>query len=220
MRTCRCASGPGEILGVGGVLGSGKEKLGRVLAGIERWDSGVLKHSGEPLNARQYRRMARQTVGYVPRERDAEGIMLTLPASWNLSLASVKQLSGLLPCVLELRKERELVGRYVQQLGIKLTSSMAPAYQLSGGNQQKIVLGKWLARQPSLLVLDNPTRGMDAGAKEDIYALLRTLASGGMAIVLITDELLELIGMSSRILILKDGRGYLRGSSAGGSQAG
>jgi len=195
----------GEILGIGGVLGSGKEKLGRVLAGIERWDKGELKRGEERLTVRQYRRVARQIVGYVPRERDAEGIMLSLSVSWNLSLASLGRLGGALPCLLNLRKERKLVDRFVRQLGIRMVSPRVPAYQLSGGNQQKVVMAKWLARQPDLLVLDNPTRGMDAGAKEEIYDLLRRLTSQGLAVVLITDELLELIGMSSRILIMKDG---------------
>ena len=142
----------------------------------------------------------------MPSERDAEGIILGLSVAWNLSLASLERVVGTLKCLVDLKRERELVDRFVRKLSIRTVSHTASAYQLSGGNQQKVVMAKWLAREPQLLVLDNPTRGMDAGAKEGIYTLLRGLTAEGMAILLITDELLELIGMSSRILVMKDGR--------------
>ena len=196
---------PCEILGIGGVLDSGKEAVGRVLAGIDRWTKGEVVFDRNAVSARDFRSVARTSIGYVPRERDAEGIILYMSVAWNMSLASLDQVSMPLKCFLDLRKERDLVNRFIRMLGVKTVSMMAPAYQLSGGNQQKVIMAKWLSRRPELLILDNPTRGMDAGAKEDIYTLLRKLSADGMAIILITDELLELIGMSSRILIMKDG---------------
>lgn len=197
---------PGEILGIGGVLGSGKSELGRTIAGVLPNDGGQMIVGGRSISKRRHQTMTKIGVGYVPQDRHAEGIILHLSLALNLTLSYVDQLVGPIPGFLNLRKEAKIVDKFTRILGVKSPSPSSLAKTLSGGNQQKIVLGKWLVRQPRILVLDSPTRGVDAGAKEDIYSLLRSLAAKGMAIILITDELLELIGMSNRILIMKDGQ--------------
>ena len=197
---------PGEILGIGGLLGSGKAMVGRALAAIEHWGGGRLQFEGENVKRTVFTRLMRRYAGYVPQERHLEGIILYLSVVWNTSLASIDALRLWLPGLLNLRREKALVARFIQRLGVKTPSNRALAIHLSGGNQQKVVMAKWLMRKPKILILDNPTRGMDAGAKEDIYGLMRELTQEGMAILLISDELLELIGMSNRILIMKDGR--------------
>jgi ribose transport system ATP-binding protein len=197
---------PGEILGIGGVLGSGKTELGRAIAGVASTDAGELILADKVIRTVSLRRLMAEGVGYVPQERHVEGIILYLSLAFNLTLCSVDRLSARFPGFLNLRKEREIVEGFIKLLAIKSPSLSTLANSLSGGNQQKVVLAKWLARQPRILILDNPTRGVDAGAKEEIYVLLRRLSSQGIAIILITDELLELIGMSNRILVLRDGR--------------
>ena len=197
---------PGEILGIGGVLGSGKSELGRTIAGVVPSHEGELRVAGRSVPSLSFQTMIKMGVGYVPQERHEEGIILHLSLALNLTLSSVDQLVGPIPGFLNLRREAKVVDEFVRILGVKASSPSTLADTLSGGNQQKIVLGKWLVRQPEVLILDSPTRGVDAGAKEDIYSILRNLATQGMAIILITDELLELIGMSNRILVMKDGR--------------
>ncbi len=196
---------PGEILGIGGVLGSGKAALGRTIAGITAKDAGELIYEGQLISNISLLDLMRKGFGYVPRERHQEGIILSLSVALNMTLPSVSVLARSILGFLNRPKEREIVDRFIKILDIKTPSAFTLAKNLSGGNQQKVVLAKWLARQPKVLILDNPTRGVDAGAKEEIYTLLRELARQSVAIILITDELLELIGMSNRILIMKDG---------------
>lgn len=197
---------PGEIVGIGGVLGSGKTELGQAIAGIVNTDAGELIVADRTISNASFRKMIGEGMGYVPQDRHEEGIILYLSLSFNLTLCSVECFSARLPGFLNLRRETKMVNTLVKLLGIKSPSFSTLVSSLSGGNQQKVVLAKWLARKPRVLILDNPTRGVDAGAKEEIYALLRDLAGQGMAFILITDELLELIGMSNRILVMKDGK--------------
>jgi ribose transport system ATP-binding protein len=195
----------GEILGVGGVLGSGKTELGQALAGIIRQDAGERELARERLDHASFARMMEAGVAYVPQERHRDGIILNLPVSWNMTLSILNQLAELFGLFISLGRERRLAQSFIQQFGIRTPGTATLAGRLSGGNQQKVVLSKWLARKPRLLILDSPTRGVDAGAKEEIYRILRQLAAEGLGIILITDELLELIGMSNRVLIMKDG---------------
>jgi ribose transport system ATP-binding protein len=197
---------PGEILGIGGVLGSGKEVLGKALAGIQKWDSGKAQIYEKKMSAKEYMKKIKSQVGYIPRERHLEGIILYLSVAWNLTLAGIDLFTKTFLALLQLKKEKLTVNKYIKKLNIKTSGRRTLAVHLSGGNQQKVVFAKLLLREPKILVLDSPTRGMDAGAKEEIYALLRTLAEKNMAIILISDELLELIGLSNRIILMKDGR--------------
>jgi ribose transport system ATP-binding protein len=195
----------GEIVGIGGVLGSGKAELGRAIAGATPTDAGSLWIKGREAHHPSLNALMAQGVGYVPGERHLEGIILNLPVSWNITLASMHDRMQSGPGLIRVGEEKEAVKKFIKDLRIKTPTSETLCYALSGGNQQKVVLAKWLLREPRLLVLDNPTFGIDVGNKEEIYVILRGLAEQGMAIVLISDELLELIGISNRVLIMKDG---------------
>jgi ribose transport system ATP-binding protein len=195
----------GEIVGIGGVLGSGKSALGRAVFGAGRGGcDGAVRVEGSPVEPLTTRRLANAGVGYVPPERHEDGIILSFPVAWNISLARLAGNGG--PAhVLNGERERSEARRYVESMRIKTPGIGTLAGSLSGGNQQKVVLARWLARDARVLILDNPTRGVDAGAKEEIYTLIRDLADRDVGVVLISDDLLELIGLSNRILIMKDG---------------
>jgi ribose transport system ATP-binding protein len=196
----------GEILGVGGLLESGKEALGRVLAGLLRPTGGTIELDGRPVTAPTTAALVARGLGYVPAERLAEGMIPAFPISWNMSLASGADLMAGPLGTWNSTRERELAQRFIGLLRIGGGTPGSPCARLSGGNQQKVVLARWLCRDLRVLILDNPTRGVDAGGKEEIYGLLRDLTDRGVAILLITDELLELIGLSDRVAVMRRGR--------------
>lgn len=193
----------GEILGLAGVLGSGKSEVGRAIFGAVDKVSGFLSVDGMPMPRWSAARMVRRRVGYVPPERKDDGLIDTFNLTQNISFAKiVTQPRGWIG----LGEETKSARRQVEALRIKTSSLRAPIGSLSGGNQQKAILARWLERGVDVLILDNPTRGVDAGAKEEIYAIIRDLADGGVAVLLISDDLLEVIGLSNSIAIMKDGR--------------
>ncbi|WP_119274645.1 sugar ABC transporter ATP-binding protein [Taklimakanibacter deserti] len=195
----------GEILGIGGLLDSGKSELGKGLAGIERPERGEIHLGDGRWTAPEITKAIPKGLGYVPAERLAEGMIASQPVAWNISSASGADLFSTRWGLWRHRREAAVSARFMDRLKIKARSPQTPAARLSGGNQQKVVLARWLARDLRALVLDNPTRGVDAGAKEEIYALLRALTAKDVAIVLITDDLLELIGLANRIAIMRQG---------------
>jgi ribose transport system ATP-binding protein len=196
----------GEILGIGGLLDSGKTKLGKGLAGIEPPLTGEVRLGECSWERPNVGRLKAQGLGYVPAERMLEGMIPDYSVAWNVSMASGEDIFSNRWGFWRHRLEHEVSQSLISRLRIKARSPHTPCRRLSGGNQQKVILARWLARDLSVLVLDNPTRGVDAGAKEEIYRLIRDLTSTGVAVVLITDELLELIGMSNRIAIMRHGR--------------
>jgi ribose transport system ATP-binding protein len=196
----------GEILGIGGLLDSGKSELGKGLLGVDPPDEGEIRIGAGQWRRPDVRRALADGVGYIPSERLAEGIIADFPVAWNMSLASGGDLFSSRWGLWRSRREAEVAGQMIADLDIRGAQPEIPCRKLSGGNQQKVVLARWLCRFLRVLILDNPTRGVDAGAKEEIYGILRRLTSTGIAIVLISDELLELIGLSNRILILRHGR--------------
>jgi len=196
----------GEVLGIGGLLESGKEALGRALAGLLPLTGGAIELAGAPLRAPTAARLVARGLGYVPAERLADGMIPDFPIAWNMSLASGADLMAGPLGTWNIAREQDLAARFIDLLRIRGGTPARSCRALSGGNQQKVVLGRWLCRDLRVLILDNPTRGVDAGAKEEIYGLLRDLTDRGVAVVLITDELLELIGLSDRIAILRRGR--------------
>lgn len=196
----------GEVLGIGGLLESGKSALGKGLAGIEWPDRGEVSLANDTWVAPDIRRLIAHGVGYVPAERLVEGMIAGQPVTWNISLASGSDIFSTRTGLWRHALENDVTAKLITRLGIKAVSPQGPCTRLSGGNQQKVVLARWLARQLRVLILDNPTRGVDAGAKEEIYGLLRSLSREGVGIVLITDELLELIGLSNRIAIMRHGK--------------
>ncbi len=196
---------PGEILGVGGLPESGKGALGKGLAGVEAVDSGEVALADGRWSDPAAGRLIARGVGYVPAERLLEGMIAPQPLCWNIALPSADLFSNRAG-VWRHRRESAVSRRMIARLGIRAGGPRTPCARLSGGNQQKVVLARWLARDLRVLILDNPTRGVDAGAKEEIYRLIRGLTDGGVAVILITDELLELIGLSNRIAIMRQGR--------------
>jgi ribose transport system ATP-binding protein len=196
----------GEILGIAGVLGSGKSGLGRAIFGAADRVDGDVVIAGKELAHHGIANSMRARMGYVPPERAADGALLPLSVAWNISLARTSAATGMGAQFIDHRRERRDAVKYVEMLSIKTPGLDAPVHSLSGGNQQKVILARWLARGVDVLVLDNPTRGVDAGAKEDIYGIVRDLTDQGTAIVLISDDLPELIGLSTRVLIMKSGR--------------
>ncbi|WP_435361898.1 sugar ABC transporter ATP-binding protein [Haloarchaeobius sp. DFWS5] len=195
----------GEIFGIVGVEGSGKERLGRMLAGDMRATEGTIRVDKAPVETGSVSNMVEAGVGYVPKDRKSEGLLLFQSVLKNTSLAAVRTMNGSLP-LLDLEEEKEMTDRAIEELNIKTPGPEALVHGLSGGNQQKVVLARWLAQESSVLVVDNVTRGVDVGAKEEVYRLCRELTEDGVSIVFIGDELPEVIGMSNRIAVMKKGR--------------
>jgi ribose transport system ATP-binding protein len=192
----------GEIVGVAGVLGSGKTELGEAIFGQRRVEGGEVRLRGRDVTNASARAMTLAGVGYVPPERKENGLIDTFSVSRNISAAKIStQPHG----ILRLREEARDGRRFIERLRIKAPSPSTPVLDLSGGNQQKVILARWLARGVDLLILDNPTRGVDAGAKEEIYDFVRDYADAGVGILLISDDLPEVIGLANRIVILKGG---------------
>lgn len=193
----------GEIVGIGGLIGCGSETLALTLFGDVPPDSGEIMLRDRPLKVREPREAIRLGIGLVPGDREREGLFLNLPLERNITLAALPRLTRLgivMPGV-----ERRVAQRLMKLLHIAARSSRDVPYTLSGGNRQKIVLGKWLVHDVSVLILHNPTRGVDVGGKSEIYQMIRELASKGVAILLISDELPELIGLSDTLYIMRRG---------------
>jgi len=196
----------GEVLGIGGLIESGKSEFGKGAAGIVAPDSGTVSIDGRAPIKLDLRALMKHGLGYVPAERHAEGMIVPFTVAWNISLASGQDIFSNALGVWRGGLETSVARRYIEQLRIRTSGAGAYCVTLSGGNQQKVVLAKWLCREPKVLILDNPTRGVDAGAKEEIYRLIRDLSAKGLGIILITDELMELIGLSNRVAIMRDDR--------------
>jgi ribose transport system ATP-binding protein len=192
----------GEIVGVAGLLGSGKSDFGRALAGDLPGATGRVDIAGKLMKTRSVRDMSEAGLGYLPPDR-RDSVIPPLSVAINMTLARLTRRTE--SVLLDLRTEISDARGLIKSLGIKTSGATAPAGTLSGGNQQKVILGRWLLRQAKVLVLDNPTNGVDAGAKEEIYSVLRAIAASGVAILLISDDLLELIGLSNRILVMRGG---------------
>jgi ribose transport system ATP-binding protein len=194
----------GEVLGVAGVVGSGKSELGRSIFEAGRGlDTGTISVDGRSMRGGGPREAIRRGIGYVPPERHAEGIVETLSVQHNLSLPRVGSL-GRNPFV-DPGSERRSAKEHIDALRVKTPSPATPIGDLSGGNQQKVIFGRWIALRSRVLVLDNPTNGVDVGAKVEIYRLVRRLTREGVCVLLISDDLPELIGLSDRVAVMRDG---------------
>lgn len=193
----------GEILGIGGLEGQGQRELVRGLFGIEPFRKGRIMVDGRSVSIRCPQDAIRSGIAFVPDDRKAEGLVLPLSVGDNIALASLwqRQRWGFV----EQRKEREIVRQYVSILRLKVTSELQRVRQLSGGNQQKAIFARWLLKNPRILVLHEPTRGIDVEAKMEIYHLLRNMAGQGVGIIMVTSDMLELMGVSDRIVVLYEG---------------
>jgi len=204
LRDCSLTLRRGEVVGLAGLLGAGRTELARAIVGADTLDSGSVEVKGRAVLARGPGDVIERGVGLVPEDRKTQGLVLGLSVQANLALPSARRLSKL--GVVDARAEAELAEREIQDLRIKTPSPAQPVALLSGGNQQKVVLGKWLGANVDVLILDEPTRGIDVGAKVEIYELMNRLTAQGAAILMISSELPEVLGMSDRILVMHQGR--------------
>lgn len=194
----------GEILGFAGLIGSGRTETAELLFGAKPKTSGEIYLSGKEISAKTPRDALNMGIALVPEDRKKQGALLEMDIQSNLSMAVLSKISTL--SVVNKRKEKEIANNYKDSLKIKTPSLMQKIKNLSGGNQQKVIVGKCLAAEPELIILDEPTRGIDVGAKYEIYKLINELAENGKTILLISSEMEELIGMSDRIIVLSEGR--------------
>jgi ABC-type sugar transport system ATPase subunit len=194
----------GEILGIYGLVGSGRTRLAKTIFGLSQPDSGHIRINGRTVEIRTPADALVNKIALVPEDRRVLGLIQMLDVGKNLTLAHLKTLSNLV--FINNREEQELVQENVTGLNIRAPSTKVPVSALSGGNQQKVVLGKWLSTKPVVLILDEPTRGIDVGAKAEIRHKIDALATDGMAILLISSELPEIMGMSDRILVMREKR--------------
>lgn len=193
----------GEILGFAGLVGSGRTELAETLFGLKPKDSGQVLLHGVRVEITSPAKAVRHGIAYVPEDRRRHGVILEMPVIANTTLAVLRSISR--HGFLNFRDERALARAFAEQLGVKTPSLFTPAGDLSGGNQQKIALARWLATKPSVLILDEPTQGVDVGAKSEIHKLIVELAAQGVAIIMISSELPEILGMSDRIAVMRAG---------------
>jgi rhamnose transport system ATP-binding protein len=194
----------GEILGFFGLVGAGRTEIARAIFGTERADSGEMLINGQAAEIDSPSTAMEQGIGYVPEDRHGQGLVLDFPISANITLPILIRVSRF--GLINRGRERQIARAYAEQLQVKASGLQAPATSLSGGNQQKVVLGKWLATEPKVLILDEPTRGIDIGTKAEVHRIISHLATRGMAIMLISSELPEVLAMSDRVLVMHEGR--------------
>ncbi len=194
----------GEIVGLAGLVGSGRTELARSIFGIDPADEGQIKLGGQTVVVKNPWQALSLGIAYLPEDRQRQGVVLALSVSENISLAILEKLCHL--GVISFREETSLAGDFVKKLNIRTPGLGQRVANLSGGNQQKVVVAKWLASQPQVLILDEPTRGIDVGAKAEIHRLMSDLAGQGIGILMISSELPEIMGMSDRILVMHRGR--------------
>lgn len=194
----------GEVVGLAGLVGAGRSEIAEAVFGLDRRARGSVFVGGKPAAHRTPARMMRMGVGLVPEDRKRNGLVLMMNARENISLPTLPDMASL--GLVRRREERSLAQRYFELMRVKAPTTDAVAEGLSGGNQQKLVMAKWLAANCDVLILDEPTRGVDVGTKSEIQALIRQLAADGKAVLVISSELPELLAVSTRILAVRNGR--------------
>jgi len=194
----------GEILGISGLMGAGRTELAKALFGISKIDKGSIFVNGKPVQIRKPIDAIHAGIAFVTEDRKDEGLLLQMSVSDNISIPNLTDVSNM--GFLSSSKERQLSDKLIKQLLIKTSSGAQRVGSLSGGNQQKVVIGKWMATNPQVFILDEPTRGVDIGAKKEIYELINSLALKGVAIIVISSDLPEVLGISDRILVMHEGK--------------
>jgi ribose transport system ATP-binding protein len=194
----------GEILGFGGLVGAGRTELAKAIYGADPIKAGQVILRGRPVQLKSPEEAIRHGIGLLPEDRKHSGLILELSIKENITFGILKKLT--LRGFINNKKENELCEMLIRDLHIKTPNMMQKARNLSGGNQQKVVIAKWLASNCDILIFDEPTRGIDIGAKQEIYMLLRELVEQGKSIIMISSDMPELIGMSDRILVMHEGR--------------
>jgi ribose transport system ATP-binding protein len=195
----------GEILGFAGLIGSGRTEVARAIFGADALDSGTLLSEGRPIKVKSPREAIRQGLAYLSEDRKLNGLAVKMPVAANVTLANMEGVSDKAGFI-NFRKEASVAGKYVELLNIRTPSIHQIAQLLSGGNQQKIVIAKWLFRGSRILFFDEPTRGIDVGAKFAIHKMMDELAASGFGVILISSDLPEVMGMSDRIAVFHEGR--------------
>lgn len=194
----------GEILGVAGLMGAGRTEIMEAIFGYRSISSGKVLIDGKETNIKSPYEAIQHGIGFITEDRKNEGLVLELSVRENFTLTNFSSVSN--KGVISAKKEEEFVEDLIQKLHVKTASQHLSVKSLSGGNQQKIVIGKWLGIQPKILILDEPTRGVDVGAKKEIYQLMNELTKQGVAIIMVSSELPEILGMSDRILVIHEGK--------------
>jgi rhamnose transport system ATP-binding protein len=193
----------GEIVGMAGLVGAGRTELARILFGITPADTGEITLDGEKITISNPREAIARGIAYVPEDRRRHGVILEMPIAHNMTMAiHPKFFPG---AILRFGAESQMAGDFIRDLGIKAYGPEAPGGSLSGGNQQKVSVARWLATKPKLLILDEPTQGVDVGAKSEIHKIIRGLAKDGLAVLMISSDLPEVLGMSDRIAVMRGG---------------
>jgi len=193
----------GEILGLAGLVGAGRTELAQILFGLTPADAGEIRLGGQTIHIADPQSAVAQGIAYVPEDRRRHGVILEMPIAANVTMAIH---SRLFPGTwLRDAAERALTLDFIRDLGVKAAGPQAPGGSLSGGNQQKIALARWLATKPRILILDEPTQGVDVGAKSEIYKTIRQLAADGLAVLMISSDLPEVLGMSDRLAVMRGG---------------
>ncbi len=193
----------GEIVGMAGLLGSGRTETARAIFGLDKLDDGEVRLGGEKLALRAPRDAIEAGLALLPEDRKGEGIVPDMSVAENMTLAALPALTQL--GIVSQAKQREIVEKFMKRLSIKAYGPEQKIRELSGGNQQKVLLARWLCRNPKLLILDEPTRGIDIGAKGDIQILIQELATAGLGVLMISSELEEIVEGSERVLVMRDG---------------
>jgi rhamnose transport system ATP-binding protein len=194
----------GEIVALAGLVGAGRSEVARAVFGIDKRSSGSVRLKGKPLPSGSPRAAMRAGIALVPEDRRQQGLVMDLGIDHNVALASMRSLSRF--GLIRRSSERKLAMVWAERLQLKFGRIKNAVSTLSGGNQQKVVLGKWLARRPDLLIIDEPTRGIDVGTKAEVHRILDELVAGGMAVLMISSELPEVLGMADRVLVIHEGR--------------
>jgi ribose transport system ATP-binding protein len=195
----------GEIVGLAGLIGAGRTELARLICGADRLTSGEILIDGKEVRINGPADAVAQGIGWVPEDRKQHGLVLGMDVKQNTTLAILRRISNQLGAV-RLRKEREISAHYREALSIATSDLSKTVKYLSGGNQQKVVLAKWLSTNPKILIMDEPTRGIDIGAKAEFHALMSQLAGQGIGILMISSEMPEIMGMSDRVIVMCQGR--------------
>lgn len=193
----------GEILGFAGLVGAGRSELMKCIFGLDSYESGRIHIDGKEVSIKAPDDAIGNGIAYVPEDRKKEGLFLMQSIKYNVSINILEKFMG--GFKVNRRKENELVDNYIESLSIRTPNSMQHVNKLSGGNQQKVLIAKWLATKPKVLILDEPTRGVDVGAKAEIYSIMNELIKEGVSIIMISSDLPEVINMSDRIAIMESG---------------
>jgi rhamnose transport system ATP-binding protein len=194
----------GEVVALAGLVGSGRSEVARAIFGIDNYDAGSVEISGRRLRGGSPTSAMGAGIGFVPEDRRQHGLVMEMSVARNIALASLARLrrAGLIfPGT-----ERDFGAEWAKRLQVKYGRMSSPVTMLSGGNQQKVVLAKWLARKPSLLIVDEPTRGIDVGTKSEVHGLISSLAGDGVAVLVISSELPEILTLADRVLVMREGR--------------